>query len=256
MTVQKKVSDPNRQKLFEEYEDSLFRLAVYDAAEKEGKIFDKQNEKLKEDPELITTEASVRKFNKRLSSYYRKSWLSQKQILKTVNKIAIVLLVVLITFSTAMVTAVAFRSEVMNLLIQVEDKYTSFRLKGNKKTSSENNLEIGWENSYAPTYIPDGFQVIQNYVSESQKKLVFSNEQVQDSIIIYLESSPSTVLNVDTENASIIETINIKDTSGTAVINDDHISIIWEMDNLIFMVVGSVDKDELIKIAESVQYFK
>ena len=176
--------------------------------------------------------------------------------MKTVNKIVVLLLVVIITFSTAMVTAVAFRSEVLNFLIQVEEKYTSFRLKGNNITSSEGNLEIGWENSYAPTYIPEGFQVIQNYVSESQKRLVFSNEQVQDSIIIYTESSPSTVLNVDTENASLVETVNINNTSGTAVKKDEHTSIIWEMDKLIFMVVGSVGKDELIKIAESVQYLK
>jgi hypothetical protein len=254
--VQKKVSDLNRQKLLEEYEDSLFRLAVYDAAEKDGKLLHKQNEKLRGNPGLIPTEASVRKFNKRLNSYYRKNWLSQKQFLKTVNKIAVVLLIVLITFSTAMVTAVAFRAEVMNLLIQAEDKYTSFRLKGNNITSSESNLEIGWENSYAPTYIPEGFQVIQNNVSESQKRLVFSNEQVQNSIIIYTESSPSTVLNVDTENASLIETVNIKDTSGTVVTNGAHISVIWEMDSLIFMVVGTVEQEELIKIAESVQYFK
>lgn len=34
MEVQKKGLDLNRQKLLEEYEDSLFRLAVFDAAEK------------------------------------------------------------------------------------------------------------------------------------------------------------------------------------------------------------------------------
>ncbi len=40
-----------RKKLYEEYEDSLFKLVMHDAAEKEGKLFLEEKEKLKNDLE-------------------------------------------------------------------------------------------------------------------------------------------------------------------------------------------------------------
>jgi hypothetical protein len=253
--VQKKL-DSNRQRLYEEYEDSLFRLAVYDAAEKEGILLNKENEKLKEDSEYIPSQFIVRKFKRRLNSYYRKHLLSQLHIMKTINKIAVVVLVVLFMFTTAMVTASAFRTKVLNFIINMEEKYTSFRLKGDQTPSGEDQLKIEWTNSYAPTYVPEGYEVSNDYFSDTLKKLIFSTKQNENSYILYAEYSSSNSLAVDTEQASLVETVKINDTTGTAVTKGSLISIIWEMDSHMFVVEGTVGTEELIKIAESIKFLK
>jgi len=45
--------EQTRKKLYEAYEDSLFQLVMHDAAEKEGRLFLEEKEKLKNDPECL-----------------------------------------------------------------------------------------------------------------------------------------------------------------------------------------------------------
>ncbi len=56
--------DQVRKKLYEEYEDSLFKLIMHDAAEKEGRLFLEEKEKLKNDPKFMPSRAAIKKFNK------------------------------------------------------------------------------------------------------------------------------------------------------------------------------------------------
>lgn len=68
-----KNSKPLREKLFEEYEDSLFKLAMHDLAAEEGKSFLKENEKLKNNPDFQPSEAACQKFNQQLNVHLRKN---------------------------------------------------------------------------------------------------------------------------------------------------------------------------------------
>ncbi len=52
-----------REKLYEEYEDILFKLVINDAAEKEGKLFLEENERLKNDSDFQPTKEVYEKFS-------------------------------------------------------------------------------------------------------------------------------------------------------------------------------------------------
>ena len=65
-------SKNNRQKLYDEYEDSLFKLVMHDAAQKEGRLLNEENEKIKDNPEYVPSQAKIEKFNKQLKTYHRR----------------------------------------------------------------------------------------------------------------------------------------------------------------------------------------
>jgi len=56
-----KSSDQVRKILYEEYEDSLFKLIMHDVAEKEGQFFLEEKEKMKNDPGFLPSQAAVQK---------------------------------------------------------------------------------------------------------------------------------------------------------------------------------------------------
>ena len=251
--MEKKIPDRNKQKLYDDYEDSLFRLIMNEVAEKEGMLFEKENEILKNDPEYMPSQKAVKKFKKQLNACHRRNLIKKLHIAKAINKIAVVVLIMVVVFTTAMVSADAFRIEVLNYLIHMEDKYTSFRL---IDSSDRIKLGIEWKDSYAPTYVPKGYEVSDSYLSDTFKKVIFQNKQDKDSYILYTESGASNTLAVDTEEASLIEAVKINQTEGTAVTKGSLISVIWEMGNHIFVIEGPIDKEELVKVAESVKIYK
>ncbi|OPY58989.1 MAG: hypothetical protein A4E55_00476 [Pelotomaculum sp. PtaU1.Bin035] len=62
-----------RKKLYEEYEDSLFKLVMHDAAEKEGKLFLEEKEKLKNDLECMPYDSELKRFSQQLDAHLT-SW--------------------------------------------------------------------------------------------------------------------------------------------------------------------------------------
>lgn len=249
--------DENRQRLYDEYEDSLFRLVMYDVAEKEGRLLTEENEQLKKDPEYMPSQVQIKEFSKLLDIYAKKhlSRHINTRFMRILNRVAIVILAVIIVFSVAMLTVQAFRIEVFNFLIDVKSKYTSFRL-NDVNNGSTDSLVVNWTNAYVPTYIPDGYEVSSIFSSESIRRLIFSNKHDKSLFVVYTECSPSTSIAVDTEGASFVETVNINNNIGKLIVKNSNITVVWEMDGRLFLVETQISTEEAIKIAEGVKYIK
>lgn len=67
-----------REKLYEEYEDSLFRLVMHSASEKEGKLLLEEKAVLLNDAASKPSAEAVKKFEQRMASY-RKKKMSRKR---------------------------------------------------------------------------------------------------------------------------------------------------------------------------------
>ncbi|MDO9534517.1 MAG: DUF4367 domain-containing protein [Bacillota bacterium] len=256
--MSKNSPEQNRQKLYTEYEDSLFKLVMYDAAEKEGCLFVEENEQLKKDPKNQPSQTQIKEFSKLLDIHAKKrlSHTPKPRFMKMLSRVAIVMLAVIIVFSTAMLTVQAFRIRVLNFLISVESKYTSFQLNGVDSDPAGKNLVVNWTNAYVPTYIPDDYEVSSISSSESIKKLIFSNKKDENLFIMYTECSPSNSIAVDTENASLVETVNINDNIGKLVVKNPLITVVWEMDGRLFFVETIISPEEAVEIAKGVKFIK
>lgn len=249
-------SEQSRKLLYNEYEDSLFRLVMYDVAEKEGRLLLDENEQLQKDPEYLPSQEKTKIFNKRLDISFKRrvSFISRRQMAKVFNKVAAVMLTLIIVFSTALITVQAFRMEVLNFLIKVESQYTTLQLKDNSNSSESKSLVVNWTNSYVPTYVPDGYQLASITDTNGIKRLTFSNEEGLS--IKYRECSASNSIAVDSENASLFENVEINGQNGVLVVKNDTVTVAWETNNRMFVIQTNTTTDEAIKIANGVKFIK
>lgn len=240
-----------RKKLYEEYEDSLFKLVMHDAAEKEGQLFLEEKEKLKNDPGFLPSQEAVQKFSQQLDAHLKKSkvYARRRRVLQALNKVAIAMLIVLVILGATVVTVEAVRVRVLNFLMDIQQEYTSFQLKDSGKGGS---TSIDWHKAYVPTYIPDGYEVSAISNSEPLKRIEFKNPQ--GMLITYMELSEGNKPALDTENASAFEPVSINGHEGSLIVKNSLVTVIWSMNDRMFIIRGQMEKDIAVKMAEGVKY--
>lgn len=244
-----------RKKLFEEYEDSLFKLLMHDAAEKEGRLFLEEKAKLQNTPESLPSTETFKRFNQQLDAHLKKSeaYAGRLRILKALNRVAIAMLVVIVLLFTTVASVEALRVRVLNFLMDIQPEYTSFELKENTDGSDGGSTIIDWHNAYVPSYIPVGYEVSAISKSELLKRIEFKNQL--GLLITYMELSEGNKPALDTENATAFETVSINGHKGRLVVKDSLVTIIWEMNDRMFMIrAQTTDKDAVVKMAEGVKY--
>lgn len=243
-----------RKKLYEEYEDSLFKLIMHDAAEKEGKLFLEEKEKLKNAAESLPSAEAFKRFRQQLDAHFKKpqAYARRQRILKALNRFAVAMLVVIVLLFTTVASVEALRVKVLNFLMDIQPEYTSFELKDNDNGSDGGSSTIDWHKAYVPTYIPAGYEISDISNGKLLRKIEFKNQQ--GSFITYTELSEGNKPALDTENASAFETVSINGHEGTLVVKDSLVTIIWEMNNRMFMIRAQAEKNTAIKVAKGVKY--
>ena len=251
-------NDDLRKRLYEEYEDSLFRLIMNDAAEKEGRSFLEEKKRLKESPENRPSAEKIEGFGRRLASLLKKRNRRQRRrsASRVLSKAAVFVLVAVAVFSTAMVTVEAFRVRVMNFLIDIQPEYTSFQIEDDSSGSQGEKMVVNWTNTYLPTYTPDGYEVDSLTYTDPLKEITYRNQDNQDLVIDFSESDSSNNITVDTENASVLKTVSVNGHKGTLVVKNSQTTVVWEMDQHIFVVCTMESADETLKIAQNVKFIK
>jgi len=243
------------EKVNEEYENTMFKLAMNLVAEKEGELFLKENEQLNCEAENTPSEEAIKRFKRRLNRQLTKT----KRLIhpsRIINKVAMVFLILVFTFSAAMLTVQAFRVQVLNFLISFEPKYTTIQLAESSSSKNEQDMVVDWKNAYVPTYIPGGYEVESVLCSESFNRITFNNPKDDETFFVFTEYKSSNSIAFDTENASLVETVKVNGLDGTLIEKDSTVTIGWAMDNHLIVVQGQISPDEAIKIAENVKYIQ
>lgn len=243
-----------RKKLYEEYEDSLFRLVMHDVAEKEGRLFLEEAEKLKNDPEFQPSQEAVQKFSKQVDAHFKKTkaYARRRRVGQALNKAAIAMLIVLVILGASVITVQAVRVRVLNFLMDIHQEYTSFQLQDSSSGLEDGGTTIDWHQAYVPTYMPEGYEISAISDGKLSKTIEFINGQ--GSLITYMELSASAKPAVDTENASVFKRVSVNGHKGSMVVKKSLVTVIWAMNDRMFMIRGQIDQDLAIKMAEGVKY--
>lgn len=246
-----------RKELLEQYEGSLMRLVMHDVAEQGGQIFLAESKALKDSLESRPSQAALETFSRRLDAELTKqrSRVRRPYLFRGLNTVAVAMLAGIVVFFTAMTTVGAFRTQVMNFWLDIRPEYTAFKLKGSNDATGASSMVVNWTNAYVPTYIPDGYEVSSLSYSAGNKTIVFVND-AEEKYIIYRELDESSNPVVDTENASRFEAIRINGRSGTLIVKNGMVTIVWETDARLFVIQAQTSVDTAVKIAEGVKYIK
>ena len=242
-----------KNKRFENYEDSLWKVIMHKYSEEEGKELTDEIATLKDDPQYQPTNTEKIKYYKMLDGELRKQkWLSiGKTSKKILTRAAVVVLVFILGFSVLFTTVDAFRVQVLNFLLTFDKEYTTVKLGENENGG---NMIAGLKNTYLPTYIPDGYRVNQISDADGLKTIEYINDE--GNYIKYMDFDSSAVTNIDTENAETVKSMKLNGIERMLVLKKGNITISWGYDNRLFIISAYLTEEEMIKIAESVTYIE
>ena len=186
---------------------------------------------------------------KRMEKMMRRlRWISLKKQFFTVAprtmRFAVAALGILcIGLTTAFASSETFRVRVFSMFAEDHDEQNAF------------DVPNGWEGMYYPTYIPDGFEVI-NVENLSEQIFLISFENKNNEYLTFEEMTEDAESNIDTENAQVYYT-EIHGNTALVSVKADLTIVSWNEQNRILSVVfdGEVEEDAL-KVAKSVTRIK
>ena len=157
--------------------------------------------------------------------------------------VAVAAITITLLFSTAMVANAQFREKVIAWVVETFEKYSIFELQ-----SDGENMQSDLQ-SYKPAYLPDGAE-LQNTVELPE--FIIYKYKIGNSDYFNIQLSQSdTRTYVDAESADI-ETLDMNGVTGYFFKKDGLNYVCFERDGAFFSVYGSLDVDELIKIAADI----
>ena len=242
------------QKLRAEYQKVLISKAMREIRDEEA---DSLLESSPEDQRYLEfLETSREKRMKKMTRRLR--WISLKKQFFTVvprtMRFAVAALGILcIGLTTAFASSETFRVRVFSMFAEDHGQYTAIGLREDEQKAFD--VPNGWEGMYYPTYIPDGFEVI-NVENLSEQIFLISFENKNNEYLTFEEMTEDAESNIDTENAQVYYT-EIHGNTALVSAKADLTIVSWNEQNRILSVVfdGEVEEDAL-KVAKSVTRIK
>lgn len=249
------------ERLVEAYEDAYFDLLMEEVAEMEGAEWEMRLKELENDPSAVVPEEVDRKCRQTIERCFaRKKRQKGLRIAgKALNRIAVFVAIVSMMITTVLAVSEDARVAAANLLITVNERYTEFRMDPDVTHDKFENvptdeildgdyfskIHIGW--------LPEGF----SYSSGTpDMKALF--QDIEEHFIIIGCTNGNATLQIDTENASSVDNIEIDKHQVLKVIKNGytHLVLINEEKNLFVTVFASdgIASEEAIKIMENISF--
>ncbi|MBQ7821903.1 MAG: DUF4367 domain-containing protein [Clostridia bacterium] len=161
---------------------------------------------------------------------------------KFATRAACFALAFLITSSIVVFSVTAWRIKFLNFMLDLSQPNSRFNYTDNVANSyKDENIEM--------QYIPYGFILEDKFIKDYKMRWKFN---YGDEYILLSCSNIKGDFTADTEN-SMTENITIDDKEAIYISKDRRNIIFWNVDNVYYMLVGSINKDELVKIAEGIK---
>lgn len=186
--------------LQEQYEDVLFAMLMKEVVAAEGEELLEKCKRLQEDPDAAVPDHVVQRGLKTIRKRFRKEAAEKfwRVTSKVASRVAVVFLVLALTFTTAFAASPKFRVSALNFVAGVFNEHISF---STEKTDAEITqvVSAGW--------LPEGYEQISYEEQEKRVKVIFDTAEGQSISVDIYDASENLVL--DTESAEV----------GTALVN-------------------------------------
>lgn len=237
-----------------EYENALFKAAIFELAIDEStEILDFIHFNDNNLSELLDKRIEKLIYDKLHRNETKKL---RKHLIKIIARVTIIFMVIITVSFISIISVEALRSNFINFLMTFAPQYTEIQLQeeelvGNIITGGQS---IKFNNQFIPTYIPSSFVIKSISVNDVETEILYVGSN--DRYINFMVFSKDNITKVDTENADKIETINIGINNGILIEKDGLLKVSWADGGYYFILLGNIDKDEAIKIAQSVKLIK
>lgn len=166
------------------------------------------------------------------------------------KRVAAIILVLLLSLTTITFSVKALREPVIRFIVETYEKFSSIVFV-NDKSEEDTIIDFTFE-KVNPAYIPSG------YVKDSEMDAVsiyqaryFNSDRT--STFLYMQAiNDEGIIQANTEGI-IYENIRINNIDGVIYSNKGNNTVIFNTDEYVFTIIGTISKEELVKIAESIK---
>ncbi len=188
--------------------------------------------------------ARYKKNMKKIIKEYSRTHMQRK--FATFSKYAAIILIIFILANSLLVVTVqAYREKVFEMITNVYKEFTSIITKTEEVPEPLTEKPEFTE----PSYIPEGFEVINNMQTDITRKIDYENG---DRILVYKQNIlTNSELRIDTEGTEI-KNIKINGTSINYVFNKGMYNAYWNDNEYFYLITGEISFEELLKVIEGV----
>ncbi|NYB75648.1 DUF4367 domain-containing protein [Sedimentibacter hydroxybenzoicus DSM 7310] len=156
---------------------------------------------------------------------------------------AAALIIFILANSFLIITVEAYRTRVFKIITTIYDTFTSI-------ITETDDVPFNEAPEFTePSYVPDGFEVINNINTGITRKIDYKN---RERILVYKQSVlTSSELRIDTEGTEIKE-IKIGNHIINYVFNKGMYNAYWFDNEYSYLITGEISFEELLKVIESV----
>lgn len=171
---------------------------------------------------------------------------SYRIFMSIVKRVAVFILVFLLSFSAVLVVNAEAREKVFDWIIEKFPKFSIFT--SEDIDENKESVELA---AFTINYIPDGFELVD--INEGRKMLIYNylgNNNQKFEIKLFTSSGEGKAY-YDTEGVEVKE-IMLKGSQGYTWQTDEINYLIWHQDGIECHIVGNLNKDEILKVAENI----
>ena len=243
----------NREKLQENYEDSVLALLMDEFAEIEGKQYIEENERLRKNPDAVMPEEIEKRalhyIDQRFSRINRKN--HGGKVLRFLGRLAIAAVIAVLLFGAAFALSETVRAGTLNFLMQIDERIATWQFaeEDSGDSNADNSIELIVE------WLPDGYYPEDPLTITPHDIVLDCTNEAGGLIRISVHESEDYIYTLDLENADYYTEITIQDCEGIIIKKNDIIRIDWHYHNAeMVVIVESADEGEetLLHVAENV----
>lgn len=203
--------------LIEQYEDAYFALLMDEVAQTEGQRLEQLNIELQKEPSAKVPVELDKKCLQIIDRYFtkRQKRTSYFIIHKGLNVAAIIIAISTLIFTTAFAISPEVRITTANLVMTMAEHSTKLEMNHNAssvdQTNAQDSLQRKYFNNMEIRWLPDGYEYTEG------KPDFFARFENSSEDWILISMAPSNTINIDTEDADTVESIEINDMQGLSI---------------------------------------
>ena len=244
----------NREKLQENYEDSVLALLMDEFAESEGQRYIEENDRLRQDPSAAVPEEVEKRALQVIDKVFSRKDRAHAsgKILHFVGRLAIAVVIAALLFGAAFALSETVRTGTLNFLMQMDERIATWQFtrdEGAEFSEPSGALEIVID------WLPEGYTTSRNNAITQVDIVVDCTNDSGGLISVSVHESEKGMHYLDLEDADYYTTTIVQKQQGMLRIKDGIIRVTWpyQGSELVATVVSSdVDVDTLLHVAESV----
>lgn len=166
------------------------------------------------------------------------------------KRVAAIILVILLSFATITFSVRALREPVIRFIVETYEKFSSIIIVNDK---NEDDIVIDYSfEKITSMYIPEGYILDFEFDEAPIYQVRYVNNDKTKMFVCMQAITDEGIVQANTEGITY-ENININNDSGVFYSNKGNNTVIFNLDKYVFTLTGTISREELVKIAESIK---